>query len=70
MTKSSPWMDTREAAIYLRFVNDDGSPNLERLHQWLNTTGRRRGVEKVNRGRSILLSREEVDNAIKPTGGR
>ena len=66
-------MDTEEAAIFLRFVNEDGTPNLGRLHQWVNTTGKRLGVEKHYRGKSILLNREQVEASLKPgakRGGR
>jgi hypothetical protein len=57
---TSPYLNTAEAAEYLRFVNKDGTPKLMALHMWL----RRNHVPVKKRGRAVLIHRDDLDAAL------
>lgn len=58
----SPFMTTRELAVYLRFVNDAGEPDASRAYKWLI----RYRVDYRKRGaKSILVRREDVDAKLE-----
>jgi hypothetical protein len=57
---TSPYMNTAEAAEYLRFVNKDGTPKLVALHLWL----RRHQVPVKKRGRAVLIHKDDIERAL------
>lgn len=58
---TSPYMNTREAAIYLRFVDAEGRPALVRLMDFL----RRYKVPIVKRGKSVLIHKDEIEAVLE-----
>jgi hypothetical protein len=57
---TSPYLNTAEAAEYLRFVNKDGTPKLVALHMWL----RRNHVPVKKRGRAVLIHRDDLERTL------
>ena len=58
----SPYMDTRELAIYLRLVDQDGRPSRHRAHRWLTDNRvpyKRRGVK------TVLVRRDDVEAKLE-----
>ena len=53
-TVNSPWMDTREAAEYVR------CPSREAFRTW----ARRKGITFLKRGRALLVARADLDRAL------
>jgi hypothetical protein len=62
----SPYLNTAEAAEYLRFVNKDGTPKLMALHMWL----RRHHVPVKKRGRAVLIRKDDLERALETRGTR
>lgn len=62
----SPWMDTSEAAEYLRFVDKaTGKPRLAQVYAYVA----REGVETKTRGvggRTVLINRAQLIATLEP----
>ena len=58
---TSPYMNSAEAAIYLRFVTADGEPDLRRLRDWMT----RYAVPAKKRGRSVLIDKADLESALE-----
>lgn len=58
---TSPYLNTREAAIYLRFVDDAGRPVLPRLFQFLY----KHKVRTKRRGASVLIHRDDLEASLE-----
>lgn len=65
---SSAMMTSEEAAIYLRFVDKDGQPEIERFYQWVRRANPRRWRVGAN-ARSMRFFREDLDAVLVPDGG-
>jgi hypothetical protein len=63
---STPYMTAAEAALFLCFRKDDGTPNVVALYHW-----RRRHPEKLpvyRRGRALLFRKVDVELAVERDG--
>lgn len=59
---TSPYMNTREIAIYLRFVDaETGAPNVRLAHEYLT----RHAVRCLKRGRICLYRREDIEATLQ-----
>jgi hypothetical protein len=57
----SPYMNTTEIAVFLRFLKGDGSPNEKQARRWLDQSR----IPTKFAGRSVLARTEDVDAALK-----
>jgi hypothetical protein len=58
---TSPYLNSHEAALYLRFVHADGSPNTRLLREWLV----RHRIKTKRRGRSVLVLKAELEASLE-----
>lgn len=62
---TSPYLDTREAAIYLRFTrHETGEPDRTAAREWLAS----RGVPFKKRGRIVLYRVEDIEAVLETRG--
>lgn len=61
---TSPYMNLTEAAIYLRYVDEHGAPNIRAARKFLL----RHRVAMKHRGRALLVHRDALDAALTPAG--
>lgn len=57
----SPYLTTAEAAIYLRFVRQDGSPDVQQVMQYV----RRNGIKYSMRGRRVLVHKDDLEQSLE-----
>jgi hypothetical protein len=58
---TSPYLNSHEAAVFLRFINKDGSPNTRLLREWLV----RHRIKTKRRGRSVLVLKAELEASLE-----
>jgi len=58
----SPYYNTAEAAIFLRFVDENGVPDLDACRLWIQ----RENIPTVRRGRALLVHRDALEAALVP----
>lgn len=63
---TSPYLTTREAAIYLRFVDAEGRPSVQRCLKFLYA----HAVRTRKRGASVLVHRDDLEAALRGSEGR
>lgn len=56
----TPFMDASEAAVYLRIVKKDGTPNLNALYVWKH----KHKVKAFRRGGRLLFRRVDLERAL------
>lgn len=59
---TSPYWNTDEVALYLRFVDANGVPNLDATRKFLI----RHQIPMKRRGRSVLVHRDAVEAVLDP----
>lgn len=59
---TSPYLNTYEVAVYVRFVKPDGSVNIQAALQWIYKHIPPK--QRRHRGRALLVHREDVDQAL------
>lgn len=57
----SPYLNSREAAIYLRFVDATGAPQMKAFYEFRA----RHHIRRIRRGRSLLFKRVDLDRVLE-----
>lgn len=56
----SPYMTSREACCYLRFIDTQGKPNLTAFYKFRT----RHQIRTIRRGKSLLFKRVDLDRVL------
>lgn len=66
MTPASPYINAREAAVHLRYVDTNGAPKMNAFYNWLHRRRRAgRPVPTRRRGSVLLFRVSDLDGALE-----
>lgn len=60
MIAASPYMTSKEACVYLRFVDARGEPSLTAFYKFRT----RHQIRTIRRGKSLLFRRVDLDRVL------